>query len=105
MVDVVSFSCIAGRDFGCSCNPDGQHGGMFLCLKPLFGYTHLILLMPFQGLEKEDAICCSSLGCAIDGRKGHPFLDFYILKGRELLPTLPPLNFYLLTNALMRVNQ
>lgn len=73
MVDVVSFSHIAGRDFGCSCNPGGQHGGVFLCLKSLFGYTHLIPLMPFQVLKKEDAICHSSLGCAIGGRKGHLF--------------------------------
>ena len=90
MVDVVSFSRIAG--VGCSCNPDGQHGGVFWFLKPLFGYTHLIPLMPFQGLEKQDAICRFSLGSAIGGRKGHPFLDFYLLKGRELLPTLPPVN-------------
>ena len=105
MVDVVSFACIVGTYFGYSWNPDSQHGGVFLCLKSLFGCTHLIPLMPFQVLEKEDAI--SSLGCATGGRKGFhvPFLDFHILKDREPSLLFLLLISYLPTSALMRINQ
>lgn len=105
MVDMVSFACIVGMYSGYSWSPDSQHGGVFLCLKPLFGRTHLIPLMPFQVLEKEDAI--SSLGCAIGGRKGFhvPFLDIHILKGREPSLLFLLLISYLPTSALMRINQ
>ena len=90
MVDVVSFSPIAGTYFGCSCNPDGQHGGVFLCLKPLFAYAHLIPSMPFQVLEKEDALCRSQLRLCHRWQKRPPLVRFLPTQGQGTVPTLLP---------------